>query len=191
MKLLSTTALFAICFSLATSSAIAQERVHALSGIVTTIHPKIQMTEITTDNDSSGHFEWLTKNNASIDFNKSVSVGATPADKFTTIGTHAIVYYIGEGDVRTIVALHDLGTGPFVNSTGTVVKLDKHGHLLVIKNSSGGEESFQLDDKTVADTPNGVLSDLKFDLDKKAQVRVIGTQSNGTQTALLITPANL
>ncbi len=189
MRLLSTAALFALCFSLAASSAFAQERVHALSGTVTTIHPRIQMTEIDTDDGSSGHFEWLTKSNVPVDFNKSVSTDATPADKFSAIGTHAIVYYIGDGDVRTVVALHDLGTGPLVNSAGTVVKWDKHGRLLTIKNKTGGEESFQVDAKTVADTPTGVLEDLKFDFNKKDPVRVIAAQANGSQTALLITPA--
>ncbi len=189
MKLLSTAALFALCFSLATSSAFAQERVHALSGTVTVIHPKIQMTEINTDDGSSGHFEWLTKTNVPIDFDKSISADAVPADKFTTVGTHAIVYFIGDGDVRTIVALHDLGAGPLVNSTGTVIKWDKHGHLLTIKNKKGGEESFQVDTKTVADTPTGVMDNLKFDLNKKDTVRVVAVQANGSQTALLITPA--
>lgn len=191
MKLLSSAAVLAICFSLAVSSAFAQERVHALSGTVTTIHPKIQMTEINTDDGSSGHFEWLSKSNVPVDFNKNVSADATPADKFATIGTHAIVYYIGDGDVRTIVALHDIGTGPLVNSVGTIVKWDKHGGLLTIKNTKGGEESFQVNAKTVADMPTGVAEDFKFDLDKKDKVRVIATQASGSQTALLITPATL
>lgn len=190
MKLLSTAVLFALCFSLATSSACAQEMVHATSGTVTTVHPKIQMTEINTDDGSSGHFEWLIKHNVPLDFSKTVSADATPADKFSAIGNHVIVYFIGFGDVRTVVALHDLGLGPFINSTGTVVKWDKHGHLLVIKNSTGGEESYQVDEKTVDDTSTGAMSSLKFDLNKKDQVRVIATQSNGVQTALLITPAN-
>jgi hypothetical protein len=93
--------------------------------------------------------------------------------------------------VRTLVALRDLGTGPLVKSTGTVVKLDKHEHLLTIKNSTGGEESYHLDPKTVADAETGVATNFKFDLSKGDKVRVLATQSNGSSTALLITPANL
>jgi hypothetical protein len=188
MKLLSRAVTFAICLSLAPSIAIAQQRIHALSGTVRAIHPKIQMTEIDTDDGSSGHFEWLTKTGVSIDFDKAVSADAIAADKFTTRDTHVIVYYCGVGDVRTIVALHDLGTGPLLNSTGTVVRLSRHEHLLVLRNSTGGDEIFQLDAKTVADTENGVMTGFKFDYNKGVHVRVIATQANGNETALLIVP---
>jgi hypothetical protein len=192
MKLLSKIVLLATCFSLVPSIAIAQARVHALSGTVRTIYPKIQMTEIDTDDGSSGYFEWLTKTTGPIDFDKAVSADAITADKFTTRDTHVIVFYCGE-DVgrRTIVALRDLGAGPLANSTGTVVKLDKHEHLLTIKNSTGGEESYHLDPRTVADTENGATTNYKFDFSKGAHVRVLATQANGSQTALLITPALL
>jgi hypothetical protein len=189
MKLLSKIVLLATCFFLVPSIAIAQARVHALSGTVRTIYPKIQMTEIDTDDGSSGHFEWLTKTRGPIDFDKSVSADAIAADKFTTRDTHVIVYYCGEGEVRTIVALRDLGAGPLANSTGTVVKLDRHEHLLTIKNSKGGEESFHIDPRTVADTEYGAATNYKFDFSKGVQVRVLATQANGSQTALLIAPA--
>jgi len=183
MKLLSRAVTFAICLSLAPSIAIAQQRVHALSGTVRVIHPKIQMTEIDTDDGTSGHFEWA-KPGVSIDFDKAVSADAIAADKFTTRDTHVIVYYCGVGDVRTIVALHDLGTGPLLNSTGTVVRLSRREHLLVLRNSTGGDEIFQIDAKTVADTENGVMTGLKFDYNKGEHVRVIATQANGNETAL-------
>ena len=69
------------------------------------------MTEIDTDDGTSGHFEWLTKPGGAIDFDKAVSADAIAADKFTTRDTHVIVYYCGVGDVRTMVALRDVGTG--------------------------------------------------------------------------------
>ena len=189
MKLLSRAVLLATCFSLASSIAIAQAKVHAVSGTVTTIHPKIQMTEIETDDGSSGHFQWLTKTGGAIDFDKAVSADSIAADKFTTLQTQVIVYYCGEDVVRTIVALRDLGAAPLLKSTGTVVKLDRHEHLLTIKNSTGGEETFHIDPKTVVDTETGVVTNNKFDLGKGNHVRVLATQANGGQTALLITPA--
>ena len=156
MKLLSRAVTFAICLSLAPSIAIAQERVHALSGTVSTIHPKIQMTEIDTDDGTSGHFEWA-KPGVSIDFDKAVSADAIAADKFTTRDTHVIVYYCGVGDVRTIVALRDLGTGPLLNRTGRVVRLDRHEHLLIHQEQQRRRRDLcQIDAKTVADTENGV-----------------------------------
>src|ERR1700679_4013335 len=66
MKAFVTTCLFATCFTLVPSIAHAQERVHALSGTVTSINPKIQMIEVATDDGSPGHFRWM-KNPTSID----------------------------------------------------------------------------------------------------------------------------
>jgi hypothetical protein len=187
MKLLSRASLLAICFSLAISIAKAQEMVHAVSGTVTTVHPKIQMTDIETDDGSPGSFEWP-KSRVSMEFDKNVSAETVAADKFTALQTHVIVYYYGVGEVRTMVAVHDLGTGPFVKSAGRVVKLDRRSHVLTIQNSTGGEETFTIDAKTVADTEIGVATNYKFDYNKGIQVRVLATQSSGSQTALLIAP---
>jgi hypothetical protein len=187
MKLMSKAVLFATCFSLAISIAKAQEMIHAISGTVITVHPKIQMTDIQTDDDSSGSFQW-TKPGVSMAFDKNVSAETVTPEKFTSLQAHVIVYYYGVGVVRTVVALHDVGTGPFVKSLGRVVKFDRHAHLLIIQNGKGGEETFNIDAKTVADTETGVATNFKFDYNKGIQVHVLATQSNGAQTALLIAP---
>jgi hypothetical protein len=83
MKLLSRAVLIATCSFLAVSIANAQEMIHAVSGTVTTIHPKIQMMDIETDDGSSGSFQW-SKSSVAMDFDKSVSAKAIAADKFTT-----------------------------------------------------------------------------------------------------------
>ncbi|MGA1984336.1 MAG: hypothetical protein ABSG84_17945 [Acidobacteriaceae bacterium] len=178
----------AACFSVVTSAAIAQDIVHALSGTVQSVNPKIKMTEITTDNGSSGHFEWLKKTGPEINFDKNVRADAVDADKFTNKGAHVIVFFVGDGQVRTIIAVRDLGAGPLEKTSGTVVKLSRHERLLTIKNSAGVEESFRLDPKTVADTSNGVAEDFKFDYAKGDTVLVTAAPSNGGETALLIAP---
>jgi hypothetical protein len=189
MKVLFKACLLATCLTLVTTAAKAQQRVHALSGTVTSINPKIGMIEIDTDDGSSAHFRWLKKADGEIEFDKTVSADAVPADKFTTKGARVIVYYFGEGDLRTVVALRDLGDGSVAKSTGTVVKLNRRDHVLIIKNSAGTEESFHVDPKTVADTATGVMEGNKFDLSKGDQVRVTAVQVSGNATALLIVPA--
>jgi hypothetical protein len=175
-------------FALAGSLAHAQERVHALSGTVTSINPKLGMIEVATDDGSPGHFRWM-KTPTPLDFDKAVSADATAADKFTLKGDHVIVFYFGEGTERTAVALHDLGAGQVDKTTGTVVKLNRRDRLLTIKNIAGAEVSFHLDPKTVADTANGVLEGMKYDLSKGDPVRVTAAAANGGETALLIAPA--
>ncbi len=183
------TCLIATCFALVTTIVHAQERVHALSGTVTSINAKIGMTEVDTDDGSSGHFRWAKPAGPAIDFDKTVSAEAIAPDKFTANGHHVIVYYYGEGSVRTVVALHDLGDSSVEKSTGTVVKLNRHDHSLTIKNAGGAEVLFHLDPKTVADTTTGVMQGFKFDLSKGDSVRVTAAQANGSDTALLIVPA--
>jgi hypothetical protein len=180
---------FAACFALVATAVQAQQRVHALSGTVTSINAKVGMIEVDTDDGSSGHFRWMKSSGPSVDFDKTVSADATAADKFTLQGHHVIVYYFGEGEVRTAVALHDLGDGSVEKSTGTVVKLNRHDRVLTIKNSAGAEVSYHLDPKTVADTATGVMENFKFDLSKGDAVRVTAAQANGSDTALLIVPA--
>jgi hypothetical protein len=189
MSVLCKAALCAICFSLVTPFAIAQERVHAVSGTVTSINPKIEMIEIDTDDGSSGHFKWMKHQGISIDFDKNIKAEATDADKFTATGAHVIVYFFGDGDVRTAVALRVLGDGPFESDKGTVVKVDRHDHLITIKTDSGTDESFRIDPKTVADTTTGVVVGFKLDFDKGQPVQVTATPSGADKTALLIAPA--
>ena len=180
-----------VCSALALypSTAVAQQMIHAITGTVTAVHPKIGTIEVSTDDGSLGHFKCPTKSGPSFDFDKNIRADSIEADKFTTVGTHVIVYFFGDSDDRTAVALRDLGTTPVLMSRGTVVKLNRKDHLLTIKNATGGEESFTLDPKTVGDTPTGVAIGLKFDFDKGAPVRVLATQANGNQSAVLIAPA--
>ncbi len=189
MKAIFRACFVATCFTFAFSFAHAQQRVHAVSGTVTSINAKISMISVETDDGTSGHFRWVKASDGAINFDKAVSADSTAADKFTTKGNHVIVYYFGEGTVRTVVALHDLGDGSMDKTTGTVVKLNRHDHLLTIKNSAGAELTYRLDPKTVADTANGVSQGFKFDLNKGDSVRVIAAaQATGSGTALLIAP---
>jgi hypothetical protein len=187
MKAIFRTCFFATCFALIVTVVQAQERVHALSGTVKSISANIGMTQIETDDGSSPHFQWMMFAGAEpVDFDKTVSADSVTPDKLTTTGHHVIVYYYGQGTIRILVALHDLGDGSVENHVGTVVKMDRHDHLLTIKNSAGTEESFHIDPKTVADTATGVSEGFKFDLSKGVTVRVAAAQANGSATALFI-----
>lgn len=188
MKNMLKVCVIAACFSAIASAAAAQEIVHALAGTVESVNAKIKMTEIDTDNGTSGHFEWLKKTGTDINFDKNVKADATEAEKFTTKGAHVIVYFIGDGDIRTIIAVHDLGSGPLEKASGTVIKFSRKERLLTIKTAAGAEATFRVDPKTVADTTTGVTEDFKFDFSKGDQVRVTYVASNGGETALLIAP---
>ena len=95
-----------------------------------------------------------------------------------------IVYFFGEGDLRTAVALQGLPPGPLKRTIGTVVKFDKHQRLLTVESTPGGVQSFHITPTTVVETSVGAVDGHKFDPQKRDQVRV--TAAPGTDTALFI-----
>ena len=170
----------------ATLTATGQAVVHALTGKVTAIYPATKSIKITTDDGSEGLFFVLTKTDTPLNFEKNVKAASTPAAAFTKTDTQVVVYYIGDDAIRTTVALEDLGTTPLVKCVGTIVKLDRHAHMLTVKDDKGAEVSFHIDAKTVGEATNGVIEGEKFDADKGAKVRVTATAANGAETALFI-----
>ena len=74
--------------------------------------------------------------------------------------------------------------GALEKTSGTVVKFDKHEDIVTIKANSGAEESFHIDDKTVAETAVGAVDSHKYDPEMGDQVRVVATSANGGSTAL-------
>jgi hypothetical protein len=173
-------------FSLSAFAANAQQVVHALAGTVSNINPTNKTIVISTDDGSEGLFKDMTAMNLSVDFAKDLRADSTPADAFSKKGTHVIVYYFGDGDERTAVALQDLGGGPLKKISGSVTKFNRHEHLLTIKDSAGASESFRIDPKTVAETPVGAVEGERFDPEKGEQVRVTATLANGGPEALFI-----
>ncbi len=172
--------------SLAAFAANAQEVVHALAGTVSSINPAAQTITIKTDDGSEGLFKDLVKSNVSVDFDRNVRTASIPAGSFTRQGAHVIVYYFGAGDVRTAVALQELGAGPLQKISGSVYKFNKHQHLLTIKDAAGTSESIHIDPKTVAETPWGAVEGDKIDPGKGDRVRVTAVLANGAEDALFI-----
>jgi hypothetical protein len=176
------------CFSLVSMAATAQEVVHALTGVVKTINASSKIIIIATDDGSDGIFR-VAAPHVAVEFDKNARSEAVAAEAFKNNGTHVIVYYYGMGSLRTVVALHDLGAGPFTMSSGTVVKYDKSQHSLSIEDTSGAVESFKIVRSTIADTNNGVASGFKFDPDKGRKVNITAADESGVKTALFISGA--
>ncbi|MGC1422319.1 MAG: hypothetical protein WA354_10740 [Terracidiphilus sp.] len=167
-------------------SATAQEVVHALTGTVRSIDPASKTITIFTDNGSEGLFKDLTNPKLKVDFDKKLRTDTSNVDTFKGAGAYVIVFYFGDGDVRTALALRNLGSGPFTNDIGTVVRLDGREHLLSIKTKSGLVKSFKIAADTVAETDLGVVNGIKYQPEKDDQVRVVATTVNGAPTALFV-----
>ncbi len=171
-------------FWFASCLADAQEVVHAVSGVVTSIDPVKKTIDIDTVDGSQDLFKDLANSGTSLDFDKAVRVDSTPADGFTKVGSNVIVFYFGEGLQQTAVALRDLGKGPLQRDTGAVAGF--HHHLLTIKGNAGNSLSFLVGPKTVVESAFGAVDGSRFNPEKGDQVRVTATLANGQEDALFI-----
>lgn len=174
------------CFSLASLAAKGQELVHALAGTVTSINPAAKTITIKTDDGSESLFKDMINPTTSIEFDPSIRTDATAADEFKQSGVRVIVYYFGIGDVRTVVALHSLGPGPFTISSGTVVSFDKGSHTFSIKDKTGAVESFSIVSNTVVETTFGAREGSSFRPSVGDRARVTAATVNGSTAALFI-----
>jgi len=186
LKFMVNTGILAGCISLTTVAVPAQAVVHALSGTISTVDSTAKTITVITDDGSGGTFKEMTDTKTAIEFEKALRAGSTPAAAFKDQQGRVIVFYFGGGEIRTAVALRDLGPGPFNVTTGTVAAYDKGNHSLSIKSTSGTEESFKIVSGTVADVEMGATQGFKFEADKGNQVRVVSTSQNGVQTAMFI-----
>jgi hypothetical protein len=187
LKTISRSCLIGGCLCLSTFLATAQEVVHALTGTVSAIDPAAKTMKVQTDDGSEGLFQVIAKPTASLQFSKKIRDETTPAEGFTKTGAHVLVFYFGNSYVeRKAIALLDLGAGPFIKTSGTVVKFDKHEHRVTIKDSSSAEQSFEIGPNTVVGTAVGPIDGYKFDPEEGSQLQVTASSAGGTNMALFI-----
>lgn len=177
--------LLSVCLLFA-APASAQVIVHALSGTVVKLDPQAKTLLLNTDDGSGGEFKLVSSSAISLQFNRDVRAAATPSESFDKTNAQVVVFYYGNDTVRNAVAVQDLGAGPFVKSSGTVVKVNKHDHSVTIKDAAGKSETFLMGPKAVADTPDGVMPANRFEPEKGDNISVIATTVNGVETALFL-----
>jgi hypothetical protein len=151
------------------TAASAQMAVHAVTGMVKAVGP--HSISVATDSDTTSKFI-ITPSAQALAFPDDLRAAATDAGKFQKTGDFVVVYYYGFNDQRTVVAVKDLGPGPFTKVEGTVTAFDKHTRALTLKDSTGKEITLACNDSLVIDVDNGVQSGRKFAPHKGDQVRV-------------------
>jgi hypothetical protein len=174
------------CLSIASATSSAQEVVHALAGKVVAVNAKASTFLLAPDDGTDGSFRLPSASRTPVDFDKTVKSETTPASSFTKTGSEIVLFYDGYGNERTALAVQDLGNAPLDKSAGTVAKFNRHEHLLTIKTDAGATASFHIDDKTVAETSDGVEVGDKFSPEKGRQIRVVAAKSSGVETALFV-----
>jgi hypothetical protein len=177
---------FLLAFVSAACSAIyAQEIVHAVTGVVTSLDPANNTITIKTNDGSDGVFKYQKTLRTNLVFDKEVRNGTTEPASFNKIGDHVVAYFVDQGFVnRTIVALKDFGPSALKAASGTVVKT-KH-HEIVLRTDAGTTEAFEIAKDASAETPQGVVSGFKFDVDPGTKVTVRYTEEGGRMIAQFI-----
>jgi hypothetical protein len=165
-------------------TASAQEVIHAVTGTVKSADPTEHSITVLQDNGSTTVYQARTDKKSAISFDKRVAAGSTAADQFKAQGQYVIVFYYGNDDNRTVVALKPLGKGPFTAASGTLKALNKHE--VTIEDGKGATETFRIGPDTVGEGMFGVVEGAKLSADKGMQVRVVGTSVDGAPTALFI-----
>ncbi len=178
---------FALVFCLAafSSSAMAQEVIHALTGTVSSVDPAAKTITVFLDGGSQRTFKDMTNQKVSMSVDKKLLADTTTPDEFKKSGAYVIVFYFGGSDERTAVALRSLGAGPFTATTGTIEKFEQRRSLSV-QDQSGAAQTFALNADTVAESGAGAVSGSKFQTDKGERVRVVGTSKGGSPVALFV-----
>ena len=180
------------CFLLASFAATAQDVIHALIGTIGSIDSSAKTIAVKIDDGSEVNLKDMVNSHRKTLFDKSARIDAAAAGDFSRSGERVIVYYIGVGDLRAIVALRSLGPGPFTTSAGTVVSFNKKERSLSITDQSGKLQLFGITSDSVADTEIGAVGGLDFRPGKGDPVQVTSAVVNGNRTALFIgtVPAN-
>ena len=183
MRLLLCTFVFG-CF-INVASVYGQEVVHALAGKVVSVDMKANSFVLSPDDGTDGSFKLSSAVHHQVDFSKDVRSETTPAASSKT-GSEVVLFYDGYGSERVALAVQALGSGPFDKNSGTVANFNRHEHLLTIKTDAGANESFHINEKTVAETSDGVESGDKFNPEKGSQIRVVASKSGNVVTALFV-----
>ncbi len=164
----------------------AQQVVHALTGTVSGTDDLSKTLIVFQDNGSEGQFKDMTSGKVHVVIDKKIGLDTSAAEANKKKGTYVIVFYFGDSEDRTAVALKNLGAGPFTSTEGTVTKFEGKQHSITVQDKSGATQTFKIAEGTVAEGYMGVIDGFKFQAAKGDHVRVVGTTDNGAFTALFM-----
>ena len=185
-KVLLSISISAVCFIACPRFSAAQEVVHALTGSVSAINSNAKTITIFQDNGTQAVFSEPLGTKVRFDLDKKIADESTAASSFAQQGAYAIVFYYGSLSNPTIVALKNLGKGPFAATVGKVTKVDNRSHSISVSDEKGTIHTFDITANTVAEGDMGVVEGSKFRAQKGDQVRVVSQTQDGVVTALFV-----
>jgi hypothetical protein len=184
-RALLSTCVFAGCILSTSVPSASQEIIHAFTGTVSAIDETTKTITVFQDNGSQGVFREMSNSKTRIAFDKKVADETTAVAKFDKSGAYAIIFYFGERDNPTVVALKNLGAGPFESTTGTVAKVEAH-RSITVADEAGALHTFKIDKDTVAEGAMGAVGGDRFEVNKGDRVRVVSSTAGSEATILFL-----
>jgi len=175
-----------IAFSVCAASASAQWTVHALAGNMRVVNVASKTLIIEANDGTDGIFQLPQNDKIKLSFDKDVRAATVAPEKATGDAGEVIVFFFDDGNARTVVAVESIGAGTFEKKAGTVLSFNRHDHTLVMQTDGGPHETITISDKTVVDTPDGVVSGHKFDPHPGEHMHLLAESKDGQDQALLI-----
>ena len=185
-KLFVSACLLAGSIALFPGTLVSQQVIHALTGTISAINSTSKTITVFQDSGTRSVFDQMVNHKTAIAFDKKIAAETTAASAFDKEGAYAIIFYYGDNDDQTVVAVKNLGAGPFVSTTGEVTKMDSHAHSITVKDQAGAEHTYRIDASTVAEGYAGAIPGLKFDPQRGDHVRIVSAKTDGEQVALFM-----
>lgn len=176
--------LAAAALTMAYAGAGAQMTVHAVSGMVKAVNAT--SIDVAVDSETTSEFKLPSDTKVHLDFDNALRSDAVDPSKFEHVGDFAVVYYYGPDYDRTVVAVKDLGVGPFEKVDGMVTKYDKRDRTLTIQDDGGKTETFTLNEHLVVDSGMRVDSGRSYGPHKGDHISVTYKKDGDTNTTVFI-----
>ena len=174
------------CVAFAGPGATAQAVIHAVTGTVTSVDSTGKTINVLLDNGSRSVFSELNNPKTRISYDKHLLDDTISGEAFDKKDAYAIIFYIGERDQPTAVALRTLGAGPFTSAIGEVTAFSGKDHSISVKDKTGAVQTFKLTTDTVAEGNLGAVPGAKFSADKGDHVRIVGAAKDGNPIAVFV-----
>jgi len=173
------------CTVFLSASVAAQEVVHAVTGTVSSIDKATHSIAVLQDVGGSKVFQNLANPKTRYTLDKKVQAGTIAADAFKDDGAYVIAFYYGTDENRTLVALKNLGSGPFASTVGTIKKFDR-GRSVTIQDESGAMQTFKINPDSVGEAEFGVVDGSRFQAQSGSRIRIVSSVVDGAPTALFL-----
>lgn len=173
--------IFLVCALALTSSAYAQDAIHAVVGAVTKVDKTTKTLAIKTADGSEQVFKY-TERTAIRDSratSKAAKMGALDTYFAGRDGARVVVRYMGKGADQTATVVEDFGKDTLKGGKATVTKVDRAARTVSVRTEDGAEHTFQLGSQAIVETDHGVVRGSRYAFKEGDKVIVHYTESEG------------